>query len=110
MFSIDTTRLSTSRSPAKIGNKLLNTTRSSNVIPSREHTKLYELPKIPNYYRIDRPHLSREMRHHIEEKLNFNKTVEISMGNRKRNDDLFLRYKKNPFNNTVNLVKNTHLT
>lgn len=64
MFSINLTGRSSSRS---ISNKKrpLNTTRSTSFIKKELHVNLYDLPKIPSYYKLDRPAFSKETRKDI---------------------------------------------
>jgi len=67
-------------SPAKSVAKL-STTRSSNLLLT-DKTRLYNLPKIPSYYKIDRPSLSPTMKRNIEEKLALDKSAEIALKKR----------------------------
>ena len=96
MFSINVDR-SKSVSFSKSFTKL-NTTRCTQP-NTHEKTRLYDLPKIPSYYKIDRPSLGQYMKRNIEEKLQTDKQVEISLKKRNKNKDFFLNYVKNPFTN-----------
>jgi hypothetical protein len=77
-------------SPAKSTGKI-QTSKSANLLIN-DKTRLYNLPKIPSYYKIDRPSLSQQMKKNIEEKLALDKTAELSFLKREKNQDLFLKY------------------
>lgn len=73
MFSIDTSRRN--RSSSKNKSFTLNTTRSTTGLQGKPTVRLYDLPRIPSYYKIDRPSFSKSRKNDIQEKLEMNKTV-----------------------------------
>ena len=102
MFSISLARSkSKSISPAKSVGKFHTSKSANTLVTAPNKTHLYDLPKIPSYYKIDRPSFSQQMKKNIEEKLSLDKTVELAVKKREKSQDMFLKYKKNPFASPV---------
>lgn len=76
----------------------------------RNRTTLHEIKKIENYYKVNKPLLSKARRDMIEEKLELEKIALQKAKERTKAEDLMARYHFNPFTEKENMRMNRTLS
>ena len=111
MFSIQTPKKGKSKSKAKSVSPIrlqLNETKSELKVKGNQTPRLYDFPKIPSYYRVGINHENKKDKNYsIMHKLDFERKVKMRVERRTIEEDLFLKYTKNPFLNRSQKVIRT---